>query len=71
MSQHNVMPCAWSATGYAYADGKGGCSCRIAAPPGVPMYDRDLRIAEWTRDRIIAESTGDAERVAELDEEKP
>lgn len=68
----NTRPCHWSPTGYAYELPQGGCSCRIAAPPGVVLYEGEIVALEHELATVIAVAVEDDARLAELvDEQLP
>jgi hypothetical protein len=66
-----VIKCHWSSTGYGYESQGGGCSCRIAAPPGLALCDGELAALEHERERIIARALEDEMKLAELEESVP
>lgn len=67
----SVNPCHWSQTGYCYANPDGSHSCRVAAPPGVVMYEGELAALEHERDVIIATSLEYEDTLADLEESVP
>lgn len=70
-----VILCHWSPTRYAYARvpslGYDDCSCRIAPPPGVAMYEGELAALKYWQDVEIASALSDAVKLAELEECAP